>query len=84
MTSANDYKLKKNDYDVASLSAFGTTKAGHADWVNNSKSNLHYTRGTMPKRVTGGGAHLCSLAPGQHSSEETLQQRRAVGDTVPI
>ena len=49
-----------------------------------SKSNLHYTRRITPKRVTSGGAHLHGLAPGLHSSEETSQQWRAVGDTVPI
>ena len=36
-----------------------------------SKSNLHYTRGITPKRVTSGGAHLRGLAPG-------LQLRRNV------
>ena len=46
------------------------------------KSNVHYTRGITPKRVTSGGAHLCGLAPGLHSSEETSQRWRAVGDTV--
>ena len=30
----------------------------------------------------GSGTHLRDLAPGQHSSEETLQRWRAVGDTV--
>ena len=49
----------------------------------NQKSNLHYTCIT-PKRVTSCGAHLRGLAPGQHSSEETLQQWRVVGDTVSI
>ena len=43
----------------------------------NIKSNLHYTRGITPKRVTSGGAHLRSLAPGQHSSEETSQRWQA-------
>ena len=51
---------------------------------SNQKSNLHYTRGITPKRVTSGGAHLCGLAPGLHSSEETSQWWLAVGDTVPI
>ena len=46
--------------------------------------NLHYTRWNTPKRVTSGGAHLRGLAPGLHSSEETSQRWRAVGDTVPI
>ena len=49
-----------------------------------NESNLHYTRGITPKRVTSGGAHLRGLAPGLHSSEETSQRWRAVGDTVPI
>ena len=47
------------------------------------KSNLHYTHGITTKRVTCGRAHLRSLAP-EHSSEETSQRWRAVGDTVPI
>ena len=46
------------------------------------KSNLPYTRGITPKRVTSGGIHLRGLAPGQHSSKETSQWWRAVGDTV--
>ena len=46
------------------------------------KSNLHYTRDITLKRVTSGGAHLRSLAPLQHSSEETSQRWLAVGDTV--
>ena len=46
------------------------------------RSNLHYTRRITPKRVTSGGAHLCGLAPGQHSSEETSQWLRAIRDTV--
>ena len=37
------------------------------------KSNLHYTHGISPKRVTSGGAHLRGLAPGQRSYEETSQ-----------
>ena len=48
------------------------------------KSNHHYTRRIMPKRVTSCGAHLRGLAPGQHSSEETSQRWRVVGDAVPI
>ena len=48
------------------------------------KSNLHYTRRITPKRVTSCGAHLRGLAPGLHSSEETPQRWRVVGDTVPI
>ena len=51
---------------------------------SNQKSNLHYTRGITPKRVTSCGAHLRGLAPGLHSSEETSLRWRAVGDTVPI
>ena len=48
------------------------------------KSNLHYTRGITPKRVTSGGAHLRGCAPGLHSSERTSQRWQAVGDTVSI
>ena len=48
------------------------------------ESNLHYTRGIIPKRVTSGGAHLRGLAPGLHSSEKTRQQWRVVADTVPF
>ena len=46
------------------------------------KSNLDYTRGMTPKRVTSGGAHLRGSVPGQHSSEETSQRCRVIGDTV--
>ena len=46
------------------------------------KSNLHYTRGITPQRVTSGGAHLRDLTLGQHRCEETSQQWRAVGDNV--
>ena len=45
------------------------------------KLKFHYTRGITTKRVTNAGVHLRGLAPGQHSSEETSQWWRAVGDT---
>ena len=48
------------------------------------KSNLHYTRRITPKRVTSCGAHLRGLAPRQHSSKETSQRWRVVGDTVKL
>ena len=48
------------------------------------KSNLHYTRRITPKRVTSCGAHLRGLAPRQHSSEETSQRWRIVGDTIKL
>ena len=48
------------------------------------KSNLHYTCGITLMRVTSGGAHLRGLAPGLHSSEETSQRWRAVGNTVNL
>ena len=57
-------------------------KAHNTDKKN--ESNLHYTRGITRKHETGGGAHLRGLAPGLHSSEETSQRWRAIGDTVPI
>ena len=46
------------------------------------KSNLHYSRGITPKRVTSGGPHLRGLGLGQHSSEETSQRWLAVGNSV--
>ena len=48
--------------------------------MSNIKKKFYYTRDITPKRVTSGEAHLRGLAPGQHSSEETLQRWRAVGD----
>ena len=46
------------------------------------KKSNHYIRDITAKRVTSGEVHLRGLAPGQHSSEETSQRWRAVGDTV--
>ena len=51
---------------------------------SNQKSNLHYTRRFTPKRVTSCGAHLRGLAPGQHTSEESSQRWRVVGDTADL
>ena len=51
-------------------------------YSQNNKYQYHYTHGITPKRVTSGVAHLRVLAPGQHSSDETSQRWRAVGDTV--
>ena len=36
----------------------------HADRVNKSKLNLHYTRGITPKCVMSGGIHLRCFAAG--------------------
>ena len=55
--------------------------SGSVKYIN-QKSNLHYTRRITSNRVTSGGVHLRGLAPGQHSSEETSQRWRVVGDTV--
>ena len=44
-----------------------------------AKSNLHYTRGIAPKRVTSGGAHLRGLTTGQ---QETSQRWHTLDDTV--
>ena len=46
------------------------------------KSNLHYTCGITPKRVTSGGVYLLRLGPGQHSYKETSQRWEVVGDIV--
>ena len=43
--------------------------------------NVCYTCDITPNPVTSGVAHLCDLAPGQHTSEEMFQRRRAVGNT---
>ena len=48
------------------------------------KLNLYYTSGIVPKRVTSDGAQFRGTAPGLLSSEKTLQQWRAIGDTVLI
>ena len=48
------------------------------------KSILHYTRDITPKRLTSGVAHLRGAVLGPHSSEQTSQRWRAVGDTVTI
>ena len=38
----------------------------------NIKSNLHYTCDITPKRVTSAGVRPRGLAPGQHTSEDTM------------
>ena len=48
------------------------------------KSNFDYIRGITPKRVTSDGIYLRDLALEQHSSEETSQWWRVVGDTVRV
>ena len=48
----------------------------------NQKSNFYYNLDITPKRVTSGGIPLRGSAPAQHSSEETSQWWRLVGDTV--
>ena len=51
-------------------------------WRWEDKIVITPSRGTTSKRITSGGAYLCGLGPEQHSSEETSQQWRAVGDMV--
>ena len=48
------------------------------------ESNLYSTRSITTKSATGGGIHLRSLTPGQHSPEQRRSggDWRAVGDTV--
>ena len=53
----------------------------HSQKLPSKKKKIKFS-GILQKRVTSGGAHLHDLAPGQHSSEETSQRWRAVGDTV--
>ena len=45
--------------------------------IKSSLQSRYYTQTC----VTSGGAHLRGLAPGQRSSEETSQQRRAVDNS---
>ena len=40
------------------------------------KLKLYHTRGIAPRYATNGGDHLCGLALGQHSFEETWQRWR--------
>ena len=67
-----------------SLSLASMEAGGAENILKSDISNLHYTRGITPKRITSGWVHLRGLAPGQQSYEATLQRQRAVGDTVPI
>ena len=51
-------------------------------WPVLQKSNQ--TRGITPKHVTSGGVNLRSVAPGQHSSEETWQEGELLATLCPI
>ena len=51
-------------------------------YLASQKSILHHSRGITSKRVTSGGAHVRSLAPGQLSFEKTSQQLQPIGDNV--
>ena len=50
--------------------------------LSNKKSNLYYIRAITLNRVTSGWAHLRSVAPGPHSSENKVELWRAVSNTV--
>ena len=65
--------LPSNSFDLQLLRSDNTANADKNIVIISKKSNLHYTRGITPKRVTSGGAHLRGLAPGLHNSEETSQ-----------
>ena len=54
------------------------TVVSESRYLNQNQNNL--TRGITPKRVTSGGVHILGVAPGQYSSEGTLQRLRAAGD----
>ena len=77
-------KPNQNEISKKIANRYKTAMPSESTLYTASKSNFHYTRGITPKRVTSSGAHLRGLAPGLHSSEETSQRWRAVGDTVPI
>ena len=57
-------------------------KSNNRGFFKLEKSNDHNTRDITPQRVTSGGIHLRGLAPGQHSSEETSQRWRVIGNAV--
>ena len=70
----------------AEFFCFFITSCSLVEQVEQSGAKLYikswlYSRGFTLKGVTSGGAHLRGLAPGQHSSEETLQRWQPVGDT---
>ena len=71
--SANNLRLSRSDIYA---------NIGHHNLVELQQKNLHYTRGFTSKRVTNGGTHLRGLAPGLHSTEETSQRCRGMGDTA--
>ena len=77
-------KLNQNEISKKIANRYKTAMPSEPTLYITSKSNLHYTRGITPMRVTSGGAHLCGLAAGLHSSERTSQRWLAVGDTAPI
>ena len=81
--SISSYNVKHTK-NRKSTYTFRNIHSDAVDGKSKSKSNLHYTRRITPKRVTSCGAHFRGLAPGQHSSEETSQRWRVVGDTVSI
>ena len=64
------------------LKQVGVYSVKHKKKARMKKSNLRCFSGITPRRVTSGGVHLRGLAPGQHSSDETAQGWRVVGDAV--
>ena len=55
---------------------------GGSKKIKNEKPRLLHTRSISSKSATGGEAHIRGLTPGQHSSEETSQRWRAVGNNT--
>ena len=49
--------------------------------IKSKKSNFNYILGVTPKRVTSGGVHILSLAPGEHRA---LKKRRSSGESLAI
>ena len=51
-------------------------------WTEGIKNQIFIILAITPKRLTSGRAHLRNFAPELHSSLETSQCLRAIGDTV--
>ena len=84
MTPEKKKKTNQNEISKKIANRYKAAMPSKSTLLTISESNLHYTRGITPMRVTSSGAHLRGLAPGLLSSEETSQRWRTVGDTVPI
>ena len=57
----------------------------HSSLTSKKKSNYHYIRRNMPKRVRSGVPYFLKLVPGQHTfklKKKTSQHSQVVGDAM--